>query len=375
MAKPILLYNAIYPDIAEILTEKILENPEDESIELWINSPGGSLTAGWSILAALNESRSKINMTVTGDASSMAFYMLLFADNVKAYDTSNFLIHRAGSMWEEMMNEDELKDLDSRNKVIRKKLEAKIDAAKFEEVTKKKFDDIFSMEGRIDVRLTAQQAKKIGLVDEIAKLNPILRAEIENKYYNDIAALAIIDNQTKKSTNMTKLIDLIFGEKDPILLGKIGEVQFAYSKLEIDAKVKVVGENSTPISGSFEVGEKKVTIVNNEITAIETLDNRQKEIDVLKSELEAMKKNQITAEDVKAVIDILQEKQNAEISEIKALLEKAKISVSAPKLPVGDFKEEISTPVLNKDYQVRKEIEERANEKQALRDKLIKGGI
>ena len=275
MAKPILLYNAIYPDIAEILTEKILENPEDESIELWINSPGGSLTAGWSILAALNESRSKINMTVTGDASSMAFYMLLFADNVKAYDTSNFLIHRAGSMWEEMMNEDELKDLDSRNKVIRKKLEAKIDAAKFEEVTKKKFDDIFSMEGRIDVRLTAQQAKKIGLVDEIAKLNPILRAEIENKYYNDIAALAITDNSTKTNTIMSKLTDLIFGEKDPILLGQIGESQFAYSKLELSAKVKVIGENSTPISGSFEVGEKKVTIVNNEVTAIETLDNRQ----------------------------------------------------------------------------------------------------
>ena len=88
-----------------------------------------------------------------------------------------------------------------------------------------------------------------------------------------------------------------------------------------------------------------------------------------------MKKNQITAEDVKAVIDILQEKQNAEISEIKAILEKAKITVSAPKLPEGDFKEEKSNSILNKDYQVRKEIEERANEKQALRDKLIKGGI
>jgi hypothetical protein len=268
--------------------------------------------------------------------------------------------------------------LAARNQVIRKKLEAKINEEEFTKVTKKSFDDIFSMEDRLDVRMNAQQAKKIGLVDEIVKLNPVLRAEIENKYYNDIAALAISDNSnTKTNTNkiMSKLTDLIFGEKDPILLGQIGESQFAYSKLEVSAKVKVIGENGTPISGSFEVGEKKVTIIDNEITSIEILDNKQKEIDALKAEIKEIRSNQITAEDVKAVIDILQEKQSAEIAEIKAVLEKAKISVSAPKLPVGEFKEEIASPILNKDYQVKKEIEERAAEKQALRNKIINGGI
>ena len=159
MAKPILLYTDIWSNSAKEFTEQILETPESEAIDIWMNSPGGSVTAGWAMIAALNEHNSDVNISVMGDASSMAFFMLLFADNVIAYDSSNFLVHRAAS-WFEDMGEEFKKDIENRNKIIRKKLEARIDEEKFEEVTGKTFDDIFDMETRLDVRLTAQQAKK-----------------------------------------------------------------------------------------------------------------------------------------------------------------------------------------------------------------------
>ncbi len=341
MAKPILLYDYIHSALAESFTEKVFEHPKDESIEIWVNGPGGSLSAGWSMLAALHDR--DVNITVTGDASSFYFFMLLFSDNNTAFDTSNFLVHRAASFWEEIMTEEELKEVENRNKIIRKKLEARIDENKFIEVTGKTFDDIFDMENRLDVRLTAQQAKKIGLVDKVIKLNVKKRAEIESRYFHDIAALAnpIQSNNNSKSNKMGKLTDLIFGEKDPVLIAQIEETQFVYSKLEKGTKIKATGkEDVKPISGTFEADNKQVTVVENEITAIVEIDNSKKEIDSLKVKIEAFEKNQITVNDIKEVFDEYQKKHDSEMKDLKDILAKAKITTSKPNLPKGEFKDE-----------------------------------
>lgn len=337
MTKPILLYTPIFSDIAESITNQILDYKQGEEISFWLNSPGGSVNAGYTILNALKENGNDFNTTILGDADSMAFIMLLFSKKNKAYDTANFLVHRAASWWEDVMNEDELKDIENRNKVIREKLEARIDKDKFKEVTGKTFDDIFSMDDRLDVRLDAKQAKEIGLIDEIITLDVAKRQEIESRYLNEIAALSINNSNVNKK-KMGKLTDLIFGEKDPVLIAQIGETQFAYSKLEEGAKIKAVGKGEhEPISGTFEADDKKITVVDNEITAVAEFDKKQKEIDALKSELKAVKDGQITAEDVKEVIAELQKQHSKEMSEIKAILDKAKISVSKPELPEGEF--------------------------------------
>ncbi len=341
MAKPILLYTDIWSDSAKDFTNQILETPENEAVEIWMNSPGGSVTAGWAMIAALHEHKSDVNISVMGDASSMAFFMLLFADNVTAYDSSTFLIHRAAS-WFEGIDEEFKKDIENRNKIIRKKLEARIDETKFTEVTGKTFDDIFDMENRLDVRMTAQQAKKIGLVDKVIKLDVKKRADIESRYFNDIAALAVPQKSNKSNLNtMGKLADLIFGDKDPALLAKIGEDQFIYSKLEKGAKIKAIGAGErNPISGTFEANDKEVTVVDNEITAVTEIDNNRKDFDSLKAELKELKENQVTVEEIKEVIDELQANHKVEIDALKADLAKAKITVSKPKLPEGEFKED-----------------------------------
>lgn len=339
MPKPILLYTPIFSDTAESITNQILDYKQGEEISFWLNSPGGSVNAGYTILNALKENGNNFNTTVLGDADSMAFIMLLFSKKNKAYDTANFLVHRAASWWEDVMNEDELKDIENRNKVIREKLEARIDKDKFKEVTGKTFDDIFSMEDRLDVRLDAKQAKEIGLIDEIITLDVAKRQEIESRYLNEIAALYI--NTNKKEKKMGKLTDLIFGEKDPVQIAAIGETQFVYNKLEAGAKIKAVGRGDhEPISGTFEAEDKKITVVDNEITAVVEFDKKQKEIDALKAELKAVKEKQITAEDVKEVVAELQKQHSKEMAEIKAILNNAKLSVSKPELPEGEFVDE-----------------------------------
>jgi hypothetical protein len=242
-------------------------------------------------------------------------------------------------MWESMMSEDELKEVEKRNKVIRKKLEARIDENKFKKVTGKTFDDIFSMDGQLDVRLNAKEAKKIGLIDKVIKLDVKKRTEIESRYFNDIAALAIPNTNSNSNKMGKSLKEMIFGDKDSVLLASIGETQFVYSKIEKGEKIKATGAGDhDPISGTFEADDKKVTVVDNEITAIAEVDVRTKELDDLKAEFKELKENQITVPEIKEVIDELQAKHKVEIDALKADLTKAKITVSKPKLPEGEFK-------------------------------------
>lgn len=341
MPKPILLYTSIWENTAKDITEQILEYPDGEPLDIWMNTPGGSITAGWSIIAALNEKNIDVNYTVVGDASSFGFIMLLFGKNNKSYDTSNFLIHRAASWFEDYMTEDELKDVEQRNKVIRKKLESRIDENIFIEVTGKTFDDIFSMETRLDVRLTAQQAKKIGLIDSIVKLDSKKREEIESRYLNEIAALYINDNSNENKKKMGNLFSMVFGEKDSLEIAAIDGVQFGYKKLEIGARILPVGKGEhEPISGTFEAEDKKITVVDNEITAVVEFDKKQKEIDALKSELKAVKDGQITAEEIAEVFIENNKKYEARIKALESALESAKLMTSTPKLPEGEFQED-----------------------------------
>jgi ATP-dependent protease ClpP protease subunit len=343
MAKPILLYSVIYSELAQEITEQILSTPKNQAIDIWLNSPGGSINAGWSILAALQD-RETVNMTVVGDASSMAFFMLLFATNVSVYDTATLLIHRASIMSDEALTEDQIQGILAQNKILRQKLSERIDEQKFIKIVGKTFDQIFDMNARINVRITAQQAKDIGLVNNVIKLDVAKMNAIESRYFSEIMALSTSENEnviTNKFNIMGKLSDLIFGEKDSLLVAVIGDTQVVYTKLDKGSKIKAIGKDAKPISGTFEAENKSITVVENEITAIAEVNKDKAELEAVKAELKALKDSQITAEDVAEVLVKLQEKQDAEIAALKAEFGKAKITASNPKLPLGEFKQEM----------------------------------
>jgi len=168
--KQILLYTPIFSFTAESFVDKIT-NIEDknEDITIRVNSPGGSVFAGWSMIAAMQEHKGSIKMKVDGVAASMAAYMTLFADEVEALDVSRFLFHRADGYTE---NEDDKKELLAINDIIKKQMQKRMNPDTFKEVSGVGFDELFDMSKRKDVWLSAKQLKQIGLVDKIVRLEP-----------------------------------------------------------------------------------------------------------------------------------------------------------------------------------------------------------
>lgn len=173
MAREIYLYSGIYSWTAESFNREF-EAASNEDVKLRVSSGGGQVFGAWPMIAKMNEHKGNIETSVDGLAASMALYLLPYSDKVTAVEVARFLIHRADAP---IRNEEDRKLLADINKDLRAQFERKINSDKFKEVTGKSFDDIFNPEARIDVWLTANQAKKIGLVDEVVKLDSRVKAE------------------------------------------------------------------------------------------------------------------------------------------------------------------------------------------------------
>lgn len=167
--KEILLYSPIWDFTAERFIEKINEVPDEEDIMVRLNTPGGSVFAGWSIIGKIQTRKGKVHIAVDGHAASMGFIFAAFGDTVEALDVSRFMIHRASGYVE---NDEQKEFLASINAELLAKLKKKIDLGKFKEIVGDTLDSVFKAEKVRDVWLTAKQAKEIGLVDKIVRLDP-----------------------------------------------------------------------------------------------------------------------------------------------------------------------------------------------------------
>ena len=68
---------------------------EDDTIDMRINSPGGSVSEGWAIIDKLRSTGKKIKATIEGDAASMSAIILLAASERKGHKHARLLIHDA----------------------------------------------------------------------------------------------------------------------------------------------------------------------------------------------------------------------------------------------------------------------------------------
>lgn len=72
---------------------------EKGDVEIEINSGGGSVFQGISIFNAIKAyDRGEVTVTITSLAASIASYIALAADKVKAYDNAVYMIHNASVM-------------------------------------------------------------------------------------------------------------------------------------------------------------------------------------------------------------------------------------------------------------------------------------
>jgi ATP-dependent protease ClpP protease subunit len=183
MAKDILLYGEIYSGSARSFIDA-LGDAGDNDVTVRVNTNGGDVDYGYGMIAKFKELKGRKLVKVDGSATSMGAFFTLYADEVEALDVSNFTFHRAAyPEWVErdakMMEGYREQVLTKANKDLRAALESKVDAAQWESITGVSIDAMFSRDSRVDVLLTAQQAKKLGIVSKINTLTTQKKAEIE----------------------------------------------------------------------------------------------------------------------------------------------------------------------------------------------------
>ena len=182
----ILLYGSIYSFTAEEIVSKLDSMMDEPEITLRISSGGGDVFAGYSILAKLQEYKGKLIVKVDGWAASMAAFMLLFSSDSESLDVSSIMFHRADMY---VYTPEDQAWLDGVNATMRKKMEQKIPSELFATVTGKSYSEMFDPKTRIDITLTAKQAKKLGLIKRITTLDVAAAKQIES-VYSSLAAHA-----------------------------------------------------------------------------------------------------------------------------------------------------------------------------------------
>jgi ATP-dependent protease ClpP protease subunit len=189
-----------------------------EDVTIRICTGGGEVSYAFAMISKLKEIKNPKKAIVDGKAYSGGCFMLAYMDDVECVDTAEGLIHRAAyADWFEKSEyfDDATKgNLERMNKSLRAALEAKIDVPAFEAIAKCTMDDVFSMDDRKDVFLTAAQMKKIGLVNRIVKITPQRKALVESKIVAIASTragykmAAVHESSNKNSMDITTLEEL-----------------------------------------------------------------------------------------------------------------------------------------------------------------------
>jgi len=162
----IFVTGAIHDDMANTIVAQLLfleaEDPKAD-IHLYINSPGGSVTAGLAILDTMNFIKPDVSTMCIGLAASMGSILLSSGAKGKRYALPNaeVMIHQPWGGAQGQASDIEitarhiLKTRDRLNKIL-----AKASGKKLSQVEKDVDRDFF---------MSAQEAQKYGLVDKVLK--------------------------------------------------------------------------------------------------------------------------------------------------------------------------------------------------------------
>ena len=144
--------------IAQLL---YLDSIETKDINIYINSPGGSITSGMAIYDTMNYIKSDVSTVCVGLAASMGAFLLLSGKKGKRYalENSEIMIHQplGGAEGQatdiKIAAERIIKIKDKLNKIISEKTNQNL--SKIKKDTER------------DHFLTAEEAKEYGIIDKI----------------------------------------------------------------------------------------------------------------------------------------------------------------------------------------------------------------
>jgi ATP-dependent protease ClpP protease subunit len=196
MAKAILIYDPIYDYSARDFITAINDIEDvNEALSILINCDGGDPQSAFGMISEFSNYSGPKDVQVHGKANSMALFFLCYTDNVSALDVSEFILHRAAmASWyenSEEFDDDDLQKLKSINDALKAAFIAKVDIDKFHALKQVRdngitIDKVFSMDSRIDVRLSAKDAKKIGLIKSINTISPTVAAKIAASFESNL---------------------------------------------------------------------------------------------------------------------------------------------------------------------------------------------
>jgi len=165
--REIFLWGEINDESAEAIVKRILyfDGQSDNDITLYINSPGGVISAGLAIYDAMQRAKSSIAVTCMGQAASMAALILCAGTKGKreAWEHARVLIHQpliTGNMFGpasdlQIQAEEMLHVRDNLNEIL---------ARHTGQTIKKIADDTDR-----DYFMSAEEAKGYGIVDRVIK--------------------------------------------------------------------------------------------------------------------------------------------------------------------------------------------------------------
>ena len=197
--KIIYLYTYIYDGSVKDIMQQIDECMGDE-VTIRENTGGGSVFATVGLCDLIAE-HGNVTIDVQGIAASSGANLLPYAKKVTCLDISTFLLHRADMYVE---SEEEKALLAKVNKDLRAKLELRVNADVFKDVTGYTLDQMFDPNQRLNIWLDAKQAKKIGLVDKVRKLEPAERDAINARFMGMAAEHVPTKEEPSNKKIMTK---------------------------------------------------------------------------------------------------------------------------------------------------------------------------
>lgn len=163
----IFLLGPVEDYMANVIVAQMLflqaEDPKKE-ISLYINSPGGSVTAGLSIYDTMKFVSCPVNTLCMGQAASMGAFLLSSGDKRKALPNSRIMIHQpsGGSQGQATDMRIRMKEMDNIELILNNIL-AKNTGKTLEQI---------QIDTNRDNFMSAAEAKTYGLIDEIVELKP-----------------------------------------------------------------------------------------------------------------------------------------------------------------------------------------------------------
>lgn len=163
---------------------------EYETIEVEINSGGGSVFAGSEIYTALKNHKGQVNVSIVGLAASAASVIAMAGKTVKMSPTAQFMVHNVSAQ-----GEGDHRDMQHMADILKTANETI--ASSYILKTGKSKDEILAMMDK-ETWLTAEKAKEYGFIDEVMFTNDDSKFQLVANFMPNIIPTNVIEKMVKE---------------------------------------------------------------------------------------------------------------------------------------------------------------------------------